>query len=944
MGDEGWRRLRIMMVGDDLGAVDIPAVEGMAKLVEQLDALARRRPRDNRRVPLILLRGPKADDVVRGYRHRLIVDGGPSVPHALHDLTRAAEPTDLALCDDLAVNGLSENMPRGVRGMRGPWGLRLPRYRTISHVLSAVIAGPTAAGQRRQLRDALYRRRGELGAPHGGLVALARSLADGPVGPLHLDWAVERAMDLSRWVFGVRLRLGRQFRWVGRALVPSIGTTENFLEAGRRLLRDPQLGGPDGGLAREVLTSALVRDLQRAVRPSLLSPFRRRRVTPFVVHLVGVAGGSSAERWCQSLKAVHSGRFKRYTLMVVASVAPGDGDDAALVPADAKSYSPAKAAEQLQPLAKEGAELALDSLVVDTSGSESTADRKWLDDHRKVQPMPVPGAVLVPALAWATVAAVVVYVAWSWIIRPDGSCDVDERVAHEVVGVGDGTTGCSFFEDALSDRNHPQHEVAEEMDAAADQIAGQNEDATERGHRYVSVVFFAPLTTPAEGSGRLDENALNQLRGIAMVQAQANEDARNDPNKVFTQVLLANPGDRFAYGEDVAEQIVERVDDDESVVGVVGIAQSRGESRDAIDVLEEADVPVVAGPVTGDEMVRASSHYFQVSPRNERIARMLVALATQEGLRPEDDGARVVPDNAVLVGDWYDEYSWNLASDIHQALGQQAGWVPERIQSFSHTPATSGAPDDVGSAEPEQEPEPVDGIEPNGEAHSPDQLAEYVCGYLDERTVVFYTGRSQQLGALLRALDADSDCPDRYTMVGGSALTKIVEDRSGPVDDHPVSLYYPAFASRFFEYPADSDAGAFVDDYEAAYVGRDGGTDLSDAAAAYDAFDAARRAANNVYGSGLTPTASAVAQELANGEIAFNGATGYVEVGSGPLNDSGPGEQPQVPRQKLVLVLRVRELGGPEVVSEVVLACGRVTDDLAVTTWGAAGRPCPDVD
>ena len=82
-----------------------------------------------------------------------------------------------------------------------------------------------------------------------------------------------------------------------------------------------------------------------------------------------------------------------------------------------------------------------------------------------------------------------------------------------------------------------------------------------------------------------------------------------------------------------------------------------------------------------------------------------------------------------------------------------------------------------------------------------------------------------------------------------------------------------------------------------------------------------------------------VARELQNGEIGFDGATGYVRFGGGPLDrSSGEDNPPPVPLGKLVLVLHRDEDG----TSTVVLACGRLADDNIHETWGNEAHRCSD--
>ena len=888
-------------------------VAGLASLVEQLDLLARRRPRRDPPVPTIFFTGRHAEAFVRGYRDRLMFDGRATVPHVLLEGGKGeSSQADTAFFDAMA-DGLAKSMPSGMRGMWGLRGLRLPRYRTVRHVLEFSTTAASHTARRRQLRDHLYAERGELlGAPAGWLRPVSRWLKELSISWLPGKAVAEAAEAASKFLFGLRLRLSPRFAWLKAAIVKT-GAREDFLGSGLQLVVD-RPAGQKATLVQQVLASALLHDLQAATRRSLVSPFRRRRVTPFVVLLVDVAAGSPASRFVDTLGSVEATAPRRHAVMVLASPAPVPEGDEPLGPGAAPTYSPTDAAIALEPLVERGKALPFRALWVDADGPSSSRDESWFHLHTVVQPMPVRGALAVPVV----VVALPLAICLGWLldrISPDGHSRCPEEVSGEVIGIGDGTTGCSFFPDAADTLT----EVDDAMAAVEAAIASENATVVAEGQRYSTIVFFAPLTVPP-GQGRLGENALNQLRGTALAQARANERAAGDPDRVLTRVLLANPGDRFANGAEVAEQIVERAEQDETIVGVVGIGQSRRASRDAIGLLGDHRLPVVAGPVTGDAMVDASPHYYQVSPRNRRVARMLVDFSTSTEIVRVGDGT-AVPEGAVIVMDHSDEYSRNLAYDLHAAFVDTGRSVDSLVtypveddQADLPDPPTDDAPDPtrVGSL---------------------DELAQQVCSSLDERDVVFYASRSQQFVGMLQSMHDNNDCPDTFTVVGGSALTKIVEGPLNPLPQYQgVSLYYAAFASQRIGFNRVGDE--FMRRYEEAYGADVVAPDISDGAVAFDAFTALQLTANYAVQNGHPISADTSAQALGGEEIEFDGASGYVVLGNGPIDS----DSPRVPPDKPVLVLPAGEAG-----ADPTLVCGRFSEASREDTWGAT-IPCPTVD
>ena len=221
-------------------------------------------------------------------------------------------------------------------------------------------------------------------------------------------------------------------------------------------------------------------------------------------------------------------------------------------------------------------------------------------------------------------------------------------------------------------------------------------------------------------------------------------------------------------------------------------------------MLAEENLPVVAGPVTGDAMIESSPYYYQVSPRNERVARVLVAFATSTPIVGTDDGpgGRQPARKAVIVKDHSDEYSQNLADDIRRSF---AAAGHQTVRTFSYAVEDPSLPMPA--------PDPA-----NQEVRVPslDQLAHDVCTSLgrDPDVVVFFTSRAQQLAGMLNSMRSDPACTGRITVVGGTDITKFVQNPDVDLARYPfLRLYYGAFASPVLQ--ESNAARQFVADYTA---------------------------------------------------------------------------------------------------------------------------------
>jgi hypothetical protein len=954
-------------MGADGGTSDGPTqAEGIADLVFAWDRLAAGRRRGHPRIPAFLCVGGGASDLVTGYADRLVDDeGAPAVPHVLVDAPANGAALEDGKFFDNVANGLATRMPPGTGE------LRLSLYWRLRDTLDVQVTKRGRKAMRRELVRKLY---DEFAEDNW----IARALADlGTDDDGH--WRNAQlalspfVVGLPRWLFRTHLVRSRRFRSFTDEMKREMGTGhKDFLDAALMLIERSRIPGNED-VVRRVLMSGLLDGLEAAVRPSRLSVRRRRRTTPFVVLLPEAGAGTPARRFLDTFVEVEGERARGVTLVVASAgegaeaagpagpAATGPAGPAGTGPAGTEPTGPAAgpeaeagtgtdadrpvdpsvaaalAGDQVAPPSGEGAgrrarhrPTPRSLLVVRVPGGPVGSD----DQARLVlEPRVVPSSdnhpVAVPAvlLGLLVVAAVLVAGVAVRVAGGGGDCSGIRRRAGstELTGLSDGTAACSFVVPdggGPGEADGPVEQAVREVEL---EIAAANRDVIAQADgQYEAVVYMAPLTLPegeAESSGY---TSLRELRGVALAQRTANGLARDDRNQRPLVVLLASPGDKFAHGPAVAEQIVERAEGDgpdgEVIVGVVGISQSREASREAIGILQRASLPVIGGTLTGDEMVGSSDFYYQVAPNNDRAARVMVEFALRYPLvgaggdgRP-GTGAR----NAVIVTDHSDEYSDDLADDIHQHFTRPGHRV---VRSYSYAAEDEDQP---LPQRPGQDVVPVESFE---------RLADNLCREIDPaQDVVFYTSRPQQFPGLVNALDGEPGCEGRrIALVGGDTVSRLMQ---GPgVDlaryEHFLDLYYVAFGAPDLP-ESGSETDRFVAAYSEDYDEADIASDISEPALNYDAVLMVQRAVNQVSQGGSAPEADLVASELRNGEVAFDGATGHIDV-NGDLDTS------RVPRDKPVLVVEAGE-AVPR------LVCGRFTEapDGNVTRWGALGAlPCP---
>jgi ABC-type branched-subunit amino acid transport system substrate-binding protein len=893
----------------------IKPLPGIQYVVQILDAFVTRRSRLRAFVVVITgVAGSVAPgELIANYRQRLVSDasGRALVPHAFvaggetpGDPADAADiGMDLKLFGDM-VNELKDTMPDGAGQ------LRLPTYLTCRAVLDASVELADQDVRRRKLRDLLFAEHADRTPWLGWLVDLGKAEADSRLGGALKAMVAPLVQNLPRWLYGVRLRKSGQFRWFNVQLTRAGVPSRDFLSGALRLARNGENRG-DTAIIRRVLLIALLQDLRRAQRRPRLTAWRRRRRWPFVLLFESIdEGNAPARRFVDAFAtlvrdqdsaivraepstrpAVSPLAVRKTPLLLLAGVAGQAPPYAESAGTDHPSLEEAARALQLT-LQGRGSVGPFGHIAIpDEPDRHDRLADEWLRVNQKVSTRRNRLADWVPAILTATTAVAVAAVGAVTVMSgtpaaTDAACPQmhpSSKSPHELVGITDGSC-----------------RLGDEVWPVEQSILRENQRIA--GHPYRTVVFFAPLTLPPEAE-HFGLSSLPQLRGALVAQIRANREAEVDSDKLRVRLLIANPADRFVDGPAVASQIARLARVDRTYAAVIGISQSRAESREAIRLLVDTKMPVVGAVLTGDNMTDSSPYAFQITPRNKRIAAVMAEFARYG--RPVEGAAGQLADAgmAIIVRDPADYYSSNLASDFAASF---RGRILDTVDYQAGNRTTSA-----------------------------DEVVSRICRAIRSNagTFVYYAGRAQQFSGLLNAVRGKPECVDvAITVLAGVAIAVFMADPATNIAGYPfLHLYWAAFSNPEGR-PADR---ARPDEVE--MFGREFGAEFrstarpdGNAAAGFDSLLTAAHAINAAYAQGhdLQFDPSVASTKLRDGLVSFVGATGYIRF---------DGTHRYVPA-KPVLIVRTGQ--GSE--STVIMTCGTFSPNDRYTNWGQRDRyVCP---
>ncbi|WP_148354567.1 ABC transporter substrate-binding protein [Actinomadura syzygii] len=804
--------------------------------------------------PLFVLRVPESahpdgvDRVVRELRSAL-TDNGNLVP-----LAHLSTEDDSELLSETAGFRLMMGTPRHMTPERFPNFL-------VMRDLIAFIRGNRDAWRGGPQARELRRHASEQRAQRGGPLAFTRMEGPNP------DGLVGFLMRISWLSFVQRLPKWLWARWTSRRVIRRWLGAERIAAGGKNLYRVMDTVGavwssqlrndPEHQEALQqldqLLFRALLEDLRNPPVGGVLPRRRRRTSRPVIlVELPPPArdGSRAAERF---LRSVHdaSATARPPGPLVVAVGLPSQtllndlGDPAEVGFAQAAARLSEK-----------------DGPPVLVSFSTEALGKRGLD-LRKVAPRRFRFGWTVPAAIMACVSLLVAGTAGGLIARQvlgDRSC------------VG-GTA--SLASRTAATPTDPKGWY----DAAVREIGVQNrraEKAAADGKTIRTVVAFESSVPKDENETRFD-GTIPELRGIAMWQKKLLDITVSNDRVVGLRVDVRPTGASFANAVPEAKRLVAQVRQQavdknipaySRIVGVLGYAQSRQETRGALEVLGAAGIPAVGTTATADEMSAGSANlsYWPFTPSNSTEARIEADFASGRNIvaAPGSGDGCSPARRALIIESSADLYSRSLADKFRAAF-------PGGTQVFDFNQDGRFEPGPTTNAT---------------SMSSADDLAHALCGALraEPATVVYWSARARDFTAFIDAMDTQGTCTaDDVTVLGGNELTNVA--LTGAFNDKGwLRLYYSAHRLPATDPRASEKTREFVDAYTAfvkrTTKGADPWVQDGHSAVSYDAFHALSQAVNQARqpNGEVLPQAPVVALR---GGVTFDGATGWVSYGQG---------------------------------------------------------------
>jgi hypothetical protein len=500
-----------------------------------------------------------------------------------------------------------------------------------------------------------------------------------------------------------------------------------------------------------LLVNAFLEDLRQGYDRHLLKVWRRVAWarTAYPVLLVD----SGFTRLVARVEEVRTSTCLADPLLVVVAGPSGQAAPPAATPAVARAPMMAGRPELTEELwAQWGAELARDRAVGSHRVLRIELEAKDAPILEKIN-VPVRGrrrpVLAHPVLPWLVVSALVALSFVRVLATAATNCGPDIRRAPsgECVGISDG----GFVFDGHLTR-------------VLGLINDQNHAILASGHPYATVIYFGKLTTSGRssaGSGDPLTDIHGELAGIALEQGRLIANS-GDGSKLQMRILIANAGADFQYAQDVAKDVLRRIDDDPTIVGVVGLGESRQHVQDAIRLLARKAVPLISTTATYDDLGRRVEgdayipSFFPLAPTNSRLAtaaaRWARAGLPQQGIPPAKTAA---------------VFTDTMASDLFTKD------IGGRFVTAFGKGATSVGYSDAALLE--------------------EKVTE-VCTRQVKPDLVYYAGRTAQFGAFVDAI-AKSQC-HQLTVMANDDITQYVNDHQAELGtNNRVRVTYVALAS-----------------------------------------------------------------------------------------------------------------------------------------------------
>ena len=170
----------------------------------------------------------------------------------------------------------------------------------------------------------------------------------------------------------------------------------------------------------------------------------------------------------------------------------------------------------------------------------------------------------------------------AWLSSLNGEC----------VGVTDGSY--DIYQPSDATIRQVEHTILTQNDAA---VAAHQ--ASPR-RSYITLVYVGALKSSSGTADGLTAKR-ESLEGLAVAQSQ--ENSTEDRTSPLVRILIANAGRAMGHGPWLAAELGRMAAQDHSIVGVVGLDQSRVPTERQITALTEVGIPMVAATLSADGLV-----------------------------------------------------------------------------------------------------------------------------------------------------------------------------------------------------------------------------------------------------------------------------------------------------------------------------------------------------
>ncbi|MEU8113298.1 hypothetical protein [Micromonospora sp. NPDC048947] len=600
------------------GRERLPA--GGLELFALLARLLRRPRRGDRRLPLVwLVRSDTADLMVP---LRRFLGQGPRrrVPHAVLDADAPPGAGDVpALLRELHRQLSLEAF--------GAARLRFRHYPLADWLMQqslnlGIDADDSRAALVRRLRDRRGPRTPEALPSGGDAVSIVSQV---------LLWLVRRAVPGVVFRAAVSGRvpvLGRHYNWFMRQQYLAPRQSVTFLGFAERLTagwRD----GEQPDQVNKLLLHAFLEDLRQAYRRRPWRPSDWRRTAYPALLIDHVAPGNVGGELVRLLGDVRTETGRNDPLLIVASGGqppPDLPEPHPLTEADEAYDEWAGALPEMRRLRRPATWLV--ALRPDETDA-GPPSRGGLRPFSAPDPPWWSRRFLPTALCLVLVAVLGLWVASRW--GPGCHPSLTGKVSVEVVGSGE----CVGYSDSAAQvfNNDPGQDrlrTVQERIFAQNRAAEEVWQRSDRRRPFLTLVYLGTLTgnrTRADEESYVSER--EELEGMATAQYALLKESAGADGAALLRIVVANGGRQMIYADRAVAMLAELARDDPTVLGVVGLVESRTSTARALRELNQVGLPVLAPTLSADRMDANSRLYLQISAPNKDQVKLVDAYAKQ---------------------------------------------------------------------------------------------------------------------------------------------------------------------------------------------------------------------------------------------------------------------------------------------------------------------------